>query len=53
MAWYDIIYGAIKGLEYYSPEKKKWGQAHILASYALLQVMLRADPDFVKITKTE
>ncbi|KRX08351.1 hypothetical protein PPERSA_03345 [Pseudocohnilembus persalinus] len=53
MAWYEIVLSAIKGLQYYDQQNKKWGQAHIRAAYALLQVMLRAGDDFLKIEEVK
>ena len=35
VAWLDIFAGSIKGLQYFDPESKVWGQAHILASYVI------------------
>lgn len=58
------IRAGLVGLEYYSPDSKKWGQvsrpqntkfslqAHSHARYALLRVVLAAGQDFVSITET-
>ncbi len=53
MSWYDMVYSAIRGLEHYDPQNKKWGQAHVRASFALLQVMLRDAKNLVKLEKTK
>lgn len=36
--WYDVIYGAVRGLKEFSPESMKWGQAHMGGNYAILKV---------------
>ena len=51
--WYDVIYGSIRGLKEFSPESMKWGQAHMSGNYAILNVMMKADPDFIKIKETD
>ncbi|EGR29751.1 hypothetical protein IMG5_149350 [Ichthyophthirius multifiliis] len=53
IAWYEIIYSAIKGLEYYDPNAKKWGQSHILAGYAIMQVLLEAGEGLVRLEVTK
>lgn len=52
IGWYEIIIGGIKGLSHYIKDSKKWGQAHVLASYALLQVCIQAGNGFVTIKET-
>jgi len=37
-----MLYKGLQGLEFYNPEKQKWGQAHMRARFALLTVMRRA-----------
>ncbi|KAI7847765.1 peptidase family M49-domain-containing protein [Circinella umbellata] len=57
----DVLYimylnmarAGLMGLEFYDPEAKKWGQAHMQARYAILNVMLKAGQGFVAIEKVE
>ncbi|CAD8147171.1 unnamed protein product [Paramecium octaurelia] len=51
--WIFIVHRAIQGLEFYNPEQKKWGQAHVLSRNAILQSLIREDPDIIKITETQ
>ena len=39
IAWFDIILSAVKGLQFFDVEHKKWLQAHIGAAYAIFQVL--------------
>lgn len=51
-----MFMGGIRGLQYYTPEGSVWGQAHVLASYVILQVVREADPSILKFdftTKTD
>jgi len=58
--WDDIVYGmwlqttfsGLTGLKYYSPETQEWGQAHVCASFALLQVLIEAGNGMIKIEET-
>lgn len=43
----DILTSSIKGLQYFDPEQKVWGQAHILASWAILQAVREGDPSVI------
>ena len=46
--------GGIKGLQYFSPDNGGvWGQAHVLASYVILQVVREKDPSIVKFEFTQ
>lgn len=49
VGWMDILSGAIKGLQYFDPEKKVWGQAHILASWVIFQAVREGDPSAITI----
>ncbi|KAI8139800.1 peptidase family M49-domain-containing protein [Fennellomyces sp. T-0311] len=57
----DVVYimylnmarAGLTGLEYYDPEAKKWGQAHMQARYAIFNVLLKAGQGFVSIEKTD
>ena len=42
-----MLVSAIKGLEFYNPEQKVWSQAHVLASWAIFQVIREADPSII------
>jgi dipeptidyl-peptidase III len=55
MVWFEMLYQALKGLQFYDPVKNIWGQAHIWASWAIFEAIRQADPDLIKITfdKTE
>jgi len=52
-AWLNMASAGLKGLLFYSADTKQWGQAHIADRYAILQVLLEAGNDFVKIEETE
>ena len=43
-----MFIGGVKGLQYFNPENKVWGQAHVLASYVILQVVREGDPSVVQ-----
>jgi len=47
VGWLDILHGAIMGLKYFDVEKKVWGQAHILASWAIFQAVREGDPSVI------
>ncbi|CAK87860.1 unnamed protein product (macronuclear) [Paramecium tetraurelia] len=51
--WLFVVHRAVQGLEFYNPEQKKWGQAHVLARNVILQSLIREDPDIIKITETQ
>ncbi|KAI9268961.1 peptidase family M49-domain-containing protein [Phascolomyces articulosus] len=42
----------LMALEFYDPEAKKWGQAHLQGRFAILNVMLNAGQGFLTIEKT-
>ncbi|KAL7311824.1 hypothetical protein PS15m_009540 [Mucor circinelloides] len=52
----DILYimylnmarAGLTALEFYNPDAKKWGQAHMQARYAIMNVMLEAGQDFLQ-----
>jgi len=50
--WLDICVSAIKGLDIYSVETSHWGQAHTVAGYIILRVLMEAGNDFVRIEET-
>jgi len=41
--WLLLILGGLKALEVYSPDTKKWRQAHMQARHAIARVLLEAD----------
>ncbi|CAI4224265.1 unnamed protein product [Auanema sp. JU1783] len=47
--WLNEIRAGLMALEFYSPEKQKWGQAHCYARYVLTRVCLEAGQGFVTI----
>jgi dipeptidyl-peptidase-3 len=53
IAWVDIIMGGIKGLQFYNPEQNVWGQAHVLASFAILSVIREGDPSLITFDFTK
>jgi dipeptidyl-peptidase-3 len=48
VGWMEMLHGAVKGLMFYNPETEVWGQAHILASFAIFSVVRQADPELIK-----
>ena len=53
VAWMDILISAVKGLQYYRPEEKLWGQAHILASWAIFSVIREKDKSIMSFEFTK
>jgi len=51
--WLSMVRKGLLGLEFYTPETKKWRQAHMQARYVILNVLREAGHDFVKIEKTD
>ncbi|CEG81408.1 hypothetical protein RMATCC62417_15617 [Rhizopus microsporus] len=53
----DVLYtmylnmarAGLVALEFYNPDAKKWNQAHMQARYAIMNVMLKAGQDFLKL----
>lgn len=50
--WLMMARAGLTALEFYRPSAKTWGQAHMMARFAILQVMLEIGQDFVTIEKT-
>ncbi|MFH4978365.1 hypothetical protein AB6A40_005074 [Gnathostoma spinigerum] len=50
--WLSGLRSGLVGLEFYSPETMKWGQAHCFARYTILRVCLDAGQGFVAIKET-
>ncbi|CAB3983514.1 dipeptidyl peptidase 3-like [Paramuricea clavata] len=51
--WLNMVRAGLIALEFYTPENKKWRQAHMQARYVILQVLLEAGEGLVTIEKTE
>lgn len=47
--WLNMVRSGLMSLEYYSPESRRWGQAHMHARFVILRVLLESDKEFVKI----
>jgi len=50
--WLIMVRAGIRALEFYTPEHKKWGQAHMQARYVILRVLLHAGEGLVQIKRT-
>uniref|UniRef100_A0A914VSE5 Dipeptidyl peptidase 3 n=1 Tax=Plectus sambesii TaxID=2011161 RepID=A0A914VSE5_9BILA len=50
--WLSEVRAGLMGLEFFSADAKKWGQAHCYARYVLLRVCLEAEQGFVEIEET-
>lgn len=51
--WLNMARAGLLGLTFYSPDKKKWNQAHMWGRYVILQVMLEAGQGFVELREEE
>ena len=51
--WLHMARAGILALLFWSPETKRWGQAHMQARFAILQCMLEAGNDFVSVEKND
>lgn len=51
-----MFMGGVRGLQYFTPDAEGgagvWGQAHVLASYVILQVVRERDPNLIKFELT-
>ena len=45
--WLNMARAGFVGLEFYRPETKTWGQAHMQARFCILQCLLEAGEEFV------
>eukprot|EP01101_Sappina_pedata_P006732 TRINITY_DN3430_c0_g1_i1.p1 TRINITY_DN3430_c0_g1~~TRINITY_DN3430_c0_g1_i1.p1 ORF type:complete len:720 (-),score=332.05 TRINITY_DN3430_c0_g1_i1:73-2169(-) len=49
--WVIMVRAGLESLQFYNPEISKWGQAHVQARYAILQVLLEAGQGLVEIKR--
>jgi len=47
--WLNMARAGLAGMEFYTPETKKWRQAHMHARYVILQVLLEAGEGLVTV----
>ncbi|XP_069064068.1 dipeptidyl peptidase 3 [Pleurodeles waltl] len=50
--WLNMVRAGLLGLEFYTPETKKWRQSHMQARFAILRVLLEAGNQLVTIEQT-
>ena len=50
VSYLSMARAGLVALEFWDPKSRKWGQAHMRARYAILQVFLEAGNDFVTIS---
>lgn len=49
--WLNMARAGLMGLEFYTPETKKWRQAHMCARFVILRVMLEAGGGLVALKR--
>lgn len=57
----DVLYvcylqmarAGVAALQFWDPNSRKWGQAHMQARFAILQVFLEAGPEFCELSYTK
>lgn len=47
--WLNMVRAGLLGLEFFTPENKKWRQAHMQARYVILRVLLEAGEKLVQL----
>lgn len=47
--WLNMVRAGLLALEFYTPDTKKWRQAHMQARFSILKVLLNAGEGFVQI----
>jgi len=47
--WLIMARAGLRALEFYSPELKKWGQAHMQARFVIMRILLEAGEDLLRI----
>ena len=54
-AWFEILYSAIKGLQFFDIDQKQWGQAHIWAAWAIFSAVREGDSSLInfEFSKTD
>lgn len=50
--WLSFVHQGVCGLEFYSPEQHKWGQAHCQGRFVMLRMLLEAGKGFINIQRT-
>lgn len=51
--WVSLVYGGIKGLQYYDPKNEKWGQAHMNARWVIFRVLHEAKVATIEWSKKD
>ncbi|CAC9444109.1 metallo-peptidase, Clan M-, Family M49 [Leishmania infantum JPCM5] len=51
VCWLNMVRAGLVGLEFYTPEKQQWRQAHMRARFCILQALARAPNPIVQITE--
>lgn len=51
--WLIMVRAGLRALEFYTPETSKWGQAHMQARFAILQILLQAGEGLVQFEETD
>ena len=53
MIYVQMARAGVVALEFWDPNSRKWGQAHMQARFAILSVFLEAGPEFCKLDYTK
>ncbi|KAG5511460.1 hypothetical protein JKF63_07423 [Porcisia hertigi] len=51
ICWLNMVRNGLVGLEFYTPEKQQWRQAHMRARFCILEALARAPNPIVRITE--
>ncbi|KAG5487101.1 hypothetical protein LSCM1_07773 [Leishmania martiniquensis] len=51
ICWLNMVRAGLVGLEFYTPEKQQWRQAHMRARFCILEALARAPNPIVHITE--
>ncbi|AIN95535.1 dipeptidyl-peptidase III, putative [Leishmania panamensis] len=51
ICWLNMVRAGLVGLEFYTPEKQQWRQAHMRARFCILQALVRAPNSIVHISE--
>jgi dipeptidyl-peptidase-3 len=49
--WLNMVRAGVMGLEFYTPETGKWGQAHMQARYVILRLLLEGGGNLVRVER--